>query len=41
MTLWGGRFTDSMAQSLWELSESYPYDHVLYHHDLEGSRGAR
>ncbi len=38
MTLWGGRFTDAMAQSLWELSESYPFDHVLYHHDLEGSR---
>jgi argininosuccinate lyase len=27
-----------MAQSLWDLSESYPFDHVLYHHDLEGSR---
>ena len=38
MTLWGGRFSRSMAQALWDLSESYSFDHVLYHHDLEGSR---
>ncbi len=38
MTLWGGRFTGSMAKPLWELSESYPFDHVLYHYDIVGSK---
>ncbi|MDE3065100.1 MAG: argininosuccinate lyase, partial [Acidobacteriota bacterium] len=38
MTLWSGRFTASMSQALWELSESYPFDHVLYHHDIMGSK---
>jgi argininosuccinate lyase len=38
MTLWSGRFTTSMSQSLWELSESYPFDRVLYHHDIMGSK---
>ena len=38
MTLWHGRFESSMASSLWQLSESYPFDHVLYHHDIAGSR---
>ena len=38
MTLWSGRFSASMAQSLWELSESYSFDHVLYAYDLRGSR---
>jgi argininosuccinate lyase len=38
MTLWGGRFSDSMAQSLWELSESYSFDYVLYHYDIMGSK---
>ncbi len=38
MTLWGGRFAESMASALWDLSESYSFDHVLYRHDLEGSR---
>ncbi len=38
MTLWNGRFETSMADSLWRLSESYPFDHVLYHHDVVGSR---
>jgi argininosuccinate lyase len=27
-----------MANSLWELSESYSFDHVLYHHDILGSK---
>jgi argininosuccinate lyase len=38
MTLWSGRFTSPMANSLWELSESYSFDHVLYHHDILGSK---
>jgi argininosuccinate lyase len=27
-----------MANSLWDLSESYSFDHVLYHHDILGSK---
>ncbi len=38
MTLWHGRFESSMASSLWQLSESYPFDRALYHHDIVGSR---
>jgi len=38
MTLWSGRFTSPMANSLWELSESYSFDHVLYHHDILGTK---
>ena len=38
MTLWGGRFNDSMDASLWALSESYSFDHLLYAHDIMGSR---
>jgi argininosuccinate lyase len=38
MTLWSGRFEFPMSQALWELSESYPFDHVLYHHDILGSK---
>ena len=38
MTLWGGRFSESMDSTVWELSESYTFDHVLYRHDLLGSR---
>lgn len=38
MTLWSGRFSSPMANSLWELSESYSFDHVLYHHDIFGSK---
>ncbi|MFI5051468.1 MAG: argininosuccinate lyase [Acidimicrobiales bacterium] len=38
MTLWSGRYSESMSQSLWELSESYPFDHLLYHHDIKGSK---
>ncbi|MGH9020835.1 MAG: argininosuccinate lyase [Acidimicrobiales bacterium] len=38
MTLWGGRFSASMSQSLWDLSESFSFDHVLYAYDIRGSR---
>ena len=38
MTLWKGRFTSSMDSTLWDLSESYSFDHVLYAHDIAGSR---
>ncbi len=38
MTLWSGRFTSSMDSTLWDLSESYSFDHVLYHHDIMGTR---
>ncbi|MHB8380272.1 MAG: argininosuccinate lyase [Acidimicrobiales bacterium] len=37
MTLWGGRFSAPMDETLWKLSESYSFDHVLYDHDLRGS----
>jgi len=37
MTLWGGRFSVAMDESLWNLSESYSFDHVLYEHDIRGS----
>jgi argininosuccinate lyase len=38
MTLWGGRFSAPMDGTLWDLSESYSFDHVLYAHDIQGSR---
>ena len=38
MTLWNGRFVAPMAQTLWDLSQSYSFDHVLYRHDLVGTR---
>jgi len=38
MTLWSGRFTAPMDKTLWDLSESYSFDHVLYAHDIQGSR---
>ena len=38
MTLWGGRFTSPMDQALWDLSESYSFDHILYAHDIMGSK---
>ncbi len=38
MTLWGGRFTRPMSRALWELSESFSFDHALYAHDILGSR---
>jgi hypothetical protein len=41
MTLWSGRFSSPMAASLWELSESYSFDHMLYAHDIMGIQGAR
>lgn len=37
MTLWSGRFNESMSDDLWRLSESYSFDSVLYDHDLTGS----
>lgn len=37
MTLWGGRFESSMDESLWDLSESFSFDQVLYAHDIRGS----
>jgi argininosuccinate lyase len=37
MTLWSGRFSSPMAESLWDLSESYSFDHVLYAHDIRGT----
>lgn len=38
MTLWSGRFSSSMDSTLWDLSESYSFDHVLYAHDILGSK---
>jgi argininosuccinate lyase len=38
MTLWSGRFSSPMDRTLWELSESYSFDHILYAHDIMGSR---
>ncbi len=38
MTLWSGRFSSSMDEALWDLSESYTFDHVLYAHDIRGSK---
>jgi argininosuccinate lyase len=38
MTLWSGRFSSSMDSTLWDLSESYTFDHVLYAHDILGSK---
>jgi argininosuccinate lyase len=37
MNLWSGRFSAAMDEALWNLSESYSFDHVLYAHDIEGS----
>lgn len=38
VTLWSGRFSSSMDSTLWDLSESYSFDHVLYAHDILGSK---
>ncbi len=38
MTLWSGRFSTGMDGALWDLSESYSYDHVLYRYDVLGSK---
>ena len=37
MTLWNGRFSTPMSKALWDLSESFSFDHVLAHHDITGS----
>lgn len=37
MTLWSGRFSETMDATLWDLSESFSFDHVLYAFDIEGS----
>ena len=37
MTLWAGRFSQGMDETLWDLSESFSFDHVLYAHDIAGS----
>ncbi len=34
MTLWGGRFSASIDDSLWDLSESFSFDAVLYPYDV-------
>ncbi len=39
MTLWHGRFDESMAASLFELSESFSFDQILWPYDLQGSEG--
>jgi argininosuccinate lyase len=38
MTLWSGRFSTGMDHGLWEISESYSFDHVLYPYDVLGSK---
>jgi argininosuccinate lyase len=38
MTLWSGRFSSGMADGLWDLSESYSFDYVLYPFDIQGSK---
>ena len=37
MTLWGGRFSASMDESLWDLSESFSFDVALHSYDIAGS----
>ncbi len=38
MTLWSGRFSSPMSEALWDLSESYSFDHVLFPYDIEASK---
>jgi len=38
MTLWSGRFSEGMGSALWDISESYSFDHVLYPFDILGSK---
>jgi len=38
MTLWSGRFDLPMDETLWDLSESYSFDHLLYAYDIIGSK---
>ena len=37
MTLWAGRFSASMDESLWDLSESFSFDVALHSYDIAGS----
>jgi argininosuccinate lyase len=37
MTMWSGRFSAGMDETLWNLSESFSFDHVLYVYDIAGS----
>ena len=37
VTLWSGRFSAPMDETLWDLSESFSFDHVLYPYDIAGS----
>ncbi|HEY5010923.1 MAG TPA: argininosuccinate lyase, partial [Acidimicrobiales bacterium] len=36
--LWSGRFAAGMESDLWDLSESYSFDYVLYPFDIQGSK---
>ncbi|MCS7247834.1 MAG: argininosuccinate lyase [Anaerolineales bacterium] len=38
MTLWGGRFRESMEESAWRLNASLPFDRRLAEQDVRGSR---
>jgi argininosuccinate lyase len=38
MTLWSGRFSEAMGNAMWDISESYSFDHVLYPFDILGSK---
>jgi argininosuccinate lyase len=38
MTLWSGRFSSPMDETLWNLSESFSFDRALYAHDIRGSK---
>jgi len=38
MTLWHGRFDEPMDEALFELSESFSFDHELWRHDIAGSK---
>jgi argininosuccinate lyase len=38
VTLWSGRFIAPMDETLWDLSESYSFDHALYAHDIVASQ---
>ncbi|MCR5487660.1 MAG: argininosuccinate lyase [Lachnospiraceae bacterium] len=35
--LWGGRFEGATDKSAYEFNASLPFDHILYHEDIEGS----
>lgn len=37
MTLWHGRYSTEMDTTLWDLSESYSFDQILWRFDLVGS----